>query len=233
MAEEKSAVHISQSIWKYMPVLIRNDKTALFIHIPKTGGSSLEKNMADLGWREVLSIRGMPADRLKFIKASPQHFHAEILKDIFNFEKFSSIVAITRDPFNRLKSEYYWHFKNLDTWPDLEVWIKEIISRVRDEPNINDNHIRPQVDFLPQGVDVELFKLEDDGVLQAQIAICGGYEEKPKTLIQRLRNQKNNHDKVSKYIPEIEAAFAAQRTIIADFYAADYARFGYDPAGIY
>lgn len=215
-----------------MPVLLRNDKAALFIHIPKTGGSSLEGNMADLGWREVLSIRGMPANRLKFIKASPQHFHADILEQIFNFEEFSSVVAITRDPLNRLKSEYYWHFRNADTWPDPEVWIKDILSQAQDEPNINDNHIRPQVDFLPRNVEVDLFKLEDDGVRQAQIAICGGYEEPPKTLMHWWRNSRKKHKKVSRYQPEIEVAFAAQRTIIAEFYAADYARFGYETAGI-
>lgn len=216
-----------------MPVFIKNDKTALFIHIPKAGGSSLEKNMVDLGWREILSIRGVPADRLKFIKASPQHFHAEFMEKLFNFEEFSSIVAITRDPFNRLKSEYYWHFRNFDTRPDPEVWIKEIFSRAREEPNINDNHIRPQVDFLPRECSLELFKLEDDGVQKAQIALCGGYDENPEMPAPQPQDLKPDHEKASKYTPEVEAAFASQRSIIVDFYAADYDRLGYDPTRTY
>ncbi|MEP2428648.1 MAG: hypothetical protein ABJH99_21760, partial [Tateyamaria sp.] len=63
------------------------------------------------------------------------------------------------------------------------------------------------------------------------IAICGGFEEPPKPFLHRLRSPKKEHKKASKYTPEIEAAFVSQRSMITDFYAADYARFGYDPAG--
>jgi len=216
-----------------MPVLLRDDRAVLFIHIPKTGGSSFERDMENLGWREVFSIRGTPVSRLKFIKASPQHFSAELMEGLFNFEEFSSVVAITRDPFDRLKSAFYWHFRNQVARfpPDVTTWIQETLSATRHNPYHLDNHITPQVDFLPRGVDSQLFKLEEDGVRQAQIAVCGKYEKPPKKLMHLFRIRNKEREKVSKYDPDIEAAFSSQRFIIADFYAADYARFGYDPAG--
>ncbi|MDA8909483.1 sulfotransferase family protein [Pontimonas sp.] len=216
-----------------MPVLIRGDKAVLFIHIPKTGGSSFERDMANLGWREVFSIRGMPASRLKFIKASPQHFSAELMEGLFNFEEFSSVVCIIRDPFDRLKSAFYYHFRSQVGRfpPDVPTWIQNTLSATRHNPYHLDNHIRPQVDFLPPGVDCELFKLEEDGVRQAQIAACGKYEKQPRKLMHLLGIRNEEREKISKYDPDIEEAFSSQRSTIADFYAADYAAFGYDPAG--
>lgn len=204
----------------------------MFIHIPKCGGSSLERRLAGSGWRETFSVRGIPADRLKAFKASPQHFHAALLEQIFNFEEFTRIVAIVRDPLNRLKSEYYWQFRNVKDYPDPEAWIKTTLSDAKDNPYLFDNHIRPQVEFLPQGVNLKVFKLERDGVQQAQIEICGEDEEQPKNLMQRLRGRKPENEKTSVYNSVVETAFAKQRAVITDFYATDYAQLGYDPAGM-
>ena len=215
-----------------MPVFVRDDKSVLFIHIPKTGGSSLERNLADIGWRELFSIRGLPADQLTFLKATPQHFHADLTEQIFNFEEFSAVVALVRDPFNRLKSEFYWQFRKAASWPDPIDWIDGVLAEAEGNPFLFDNHIRPQVDFFPNGVDVTTFKLEEDGVQQAQLFICGGEEERPKGLKDRFLKGKSKRMKSSTYRPEIETSFAERRQAITEFYSADYARFGYRPDGL-
>ena len=215
-----------------MPVLIKDQRAVLFIHIPKTGGSSVVADLADYGWRELFSIRGVSSDDLSFTKASPQHFHADLLASIFNFSEFESVFAVTRHPFNRVKSEYYWHFRDSQTKPDPKTWLEDCFAKARRNPYLNDNHIRPQVEFIPKDADVSIFKLEEDGIRKAQIEIFG-YEDrpKPKSLKERLRPSKPKREKASKYDENVENAFAAQRALINDFYAADFEQFGYDPDG--
>lgn len=221
-----------------MPVFLKDDIAVLFIHIPKTGGSSMEKQVAEAGWREVFSIRRIPAHKLGFIKASPQHFHAAFLEQMFNLEAFAEIFTIVRDPFARFRSEYYWHATSTKTTPDPNRWIDEIFAAVATNPMVQDNHIRPQVDFLPSETPVHIFKLEEAGVARAMAEIFGKYGDLnapapslSKTLRQRLLPRKAGvQEKVSVRRPEVDAVFEARRAEITAFYAADYARFGYDPA---
>ncbi|MBT6190733.1 MAG: hypothetical protein HOI22_10800 [Tateyamaria sp.] len=201
----------------------------MFIHIPKTGGSSLEHDLVSQGWREEFSVHGIPADQLRFARASPQHFHADLLERVFRFEAFDKVVALVREPYTRLKSEYYWHFRNTEAKPDPALWLDDVFQKLADDPFLNDNHFRHQAEFLPSGVDVSVFKLEEDGVALARRTICGP-DLPQRSLRDRLLRRRSKHSKTSTYQPEVERAFQTLRPKIVGFYRKDYDVFGYDPA---
>ena len=205
----------------------------MFIHIPKTGGSSLEKHFANRGWREIFSVRGIPTDQIPFSKISPQHFHAELLEQVFDFDAFSSVVTLVRDPLQRLKSEFYWQHRKAADLPEPAQWIDRVFRAAKHQPFQHDNHIRPQCDFFPENLDVRTFKLEDDGV-RAAFSFSNEGEDLPKSkssIKDRLFKREEKFGKKSTYIPEIEAAFEAQRDQIGEFYREDYRRFGYSLVG--
>jgi len=216
-----------------MPVFHKGDETVLFIHIPKTGGSSLERHLDTLAWRETFSVRGLTAGQIRYAKASPQHFHADLLERVFDLSAFSKVVALVRDPFNRLKSEYYWQFRNTATPPQPAVWIDDVFNQFQNNPFLFDNHIRPQATFFPKDLDVKTFKLEDNGIGKALTYITGRDTIPAQSFKERFKplSRRKNYEKRSKYLPEVEAAFKEHRTKIVDFYQNDYVKFNYPLEG--
>ena len=202
-----------------MPIMIKKNKKVLFIHIPKCGGSSLESGLANKSWREHLSIRGLNATELSFIKCSPQHMHVELLSHFLNFEAFDQIVALVRNPFDRFKSEYYWQLKQGITNDDPESWIVSTFQKFESNPYCFDNHIRPQHEFLTSSTKV--FKLEKNGVREA-LQYIDPLPAK-KNIISRLSfKSEHAHLKSTKKDETVDLIFEKYRANIAKFYAEDY-----------
>ncbi len=211
-----------------MPILVKNGKSCLFIHIPKAGGSSFEAVAKKLGWTELISVRGFNSEEIKFLKSSPQHFHAEILDEILNYERLDKSMVLCREPFSRLKSEYYWQLAQGLHLSSPTVWLKESFDILENNPYVFDNHLRPQVEFMPRGVNVEIFRLEDGGIKKALLCLMGeeaGWRN-------RFRNSYVDflmrHEKKSKKNEEIEKEFLGLKGLIVERYAADYEFFGYE-----
>jgi len=207
-----------------MPVMMKNGKRVLFVHIPKCGGSTLEKEMAVRGWRELLSIRGVHTKDLSFLKCSLQHMHGELLNALLNLDEFDEIISIVRNPYDRFRSEYYWqlHQKIVSLPPD--EWIIQTLENYHDNPFMYDNHIRPQSEFLVDGIN--WFRLEEKGI---NLALELVDQSTPKTnLITTLFNKSNKeHLKKSVKNKFIDNIFEENRELIIDFYREDYALFGY------
>lgn len=211
-----------------MPVLLKNDKSALFIHVPKCGGTSFEALARKIGWQEVFSIRGIHASKLGMFNCSPQHFHAELLQSIFDISRFDSVFSIVRHPFNRLKSEYYWQLKQGITTKTPDEWWHEVAKEFRQNPFIHDNHIRPQHEFLVECENLQIFRLEDDGISSALAHLPGSSfldSAKRAVLTGRIR------EKRSTYSDDIERQFSRLRPDIEAFYDADMRKLGYSEAG--
>jgi hypothetical protein len=207
-----------------MPILVRENTSVLFIHIPKCGGSSFEQQMADRGWGELLSIRGINAKNLKFLRCSPQHMHAELLTRILRPEFFDTIITLVREPVSRLKSEYAWQRAQEMTDLKPDIWIEHVFSEFKKNPFVYDNHIRPQHEFLiEKGL---IYKLEENGINQALEVVSPAPQKR--NIFHSLRGKtQNTWLKKTNKSPAIHEAFQNKLTQVQDFYAKDYEVLGY------
>ena len=90
-----------------MPIFKKGKQDLLFIHVPKTGGTSIEKLFHLSGWRTAyldLNLKGKSFNHLRI--CSPQHMHAEMLQQQLLIHKFSGIFMTVRHPYDRFRSEY-------------------------------------------------------------------------------------------------------------------------------
>ncbi len=211
-----------------MPLFSKKGRYVLFVHIPKTGGSYIEKAAQANGWRTDLLLNGFRITENSFLQVSPQHFHAGLYEQMFDLCKEIEVFTVVRHPFNRLKSEYYWQRKQERTDVPVDEWVPRVLGECMENPCIHDNHIRPQIDFLPTRAKHRVFKLEEEGISKA-LAFLGARSEK--SMFNRLKPAfRRSKVKASVYEPEIEKAFQVRRQDIETFYANDMHEFGYDRA---
>lgn len=141
-----------------MPYFNNNDINLLFIHIPKTGGTSLEyyfsskfkiplNNNSLYGYINYKSL----SDANMEIKSSLQHItHNQITRysNIFqiHFDNIK-IITIVRNPYHRIISDlFFYHLINTNT-SKQEVF-DIIIKYLRADPTTYDNHNIPQYKFI-------------------------------------------------------------------------------------
>lgn len=198
-----------------MPIFRIGQKTILFVHIPKAGGTSVET------W---LSAHSGESFRLKhrdpLLPCVPQHFHGALMNLLFAPDFFDYSFCVTRNPYRRLLSEYNYrmsHRKRLERvlpTPDFPKWVRRTFRRYRRDPFVYSNHIRPQSEFPIAGT--EVFRLED-GLerLQTRLAdICD--VPRPDGFPQANRSVKRE--------TAIDPAVADE---IYAFYREDFETFGY------
>jgi len=127
-----------------MPLITLNSKSLFFVHIPKTGGSSVYSNLQDSG-AQIEFIR-----KRSIAKVSRQHYHIELLERYFPAFKNYFCFTIIRNPWHRLLSEYVWRTKNVD-FKGFEEWFNKSICL----PYKNlDNHLRPQSSFVNNNINL-------------------------------------------------------------------------------
>lgn len=189
------------------------------MHIPKTGGMSVEKSLNKVGVLHLKSPKLHGSKQLGF-PCSPQHFHMDILNSMFKTQRFFDYqFAIVRNPVKRIVSEF--KFRNAGkklTEKELNnlfpVWLSKTFSRYHSDPFVLDNHIRPQNEFVSNDVEVFYFEKGIDTILQ--------------TVSQRLSLTsplQSTHVNKSHSV-EVEVSDESE-AMIRDFYAEDFSRFGY------
>ena len=143
-----------------MTLLLKDEQSILFLHVPKSGGSSVVKLFQDNGYRSTIEMRGLPSQECL---VSPQHQTCENLKSMIKLDKLTDIFILTRNPYTRVKSEYNWHFRNTKSWerPDINEWITEALKAASIENEYQDNHLRCSSDFVDLSSPCKIFKIED------------------------------------------------------------------------
>ena len=202
-----------------MPIYTKKNESILFIHIPKCGGSSFSDFLLRNKYEESLTVRGKALKDIDFWKSSPQHLHRDILKKLLNFEKFDKILTIVREPFERLKSEYYWLLNSgiINEKENIPgKWFDDLKENYHSNKYIYDNHIRPQNEFLIN--ESMVFKLEDQGINKA---IEYALNKSPLMLF------KNKKLKQTKKNELIDNQFLEIQEEIKNFYSEDYRILGY------
>jgi len=209
-----------------MPVFRIGTRNVLFIHVPKTGGSSVEKFLASHA-EMALHDRGgrilRPTARALFAPGLVmQHFHGEILRTMFPKSYFDYAFTIVRNPETRLVSEYGHAVSRgrADALLPFSLWARAALRLARAAPCLGNNHFRAQSDF--PCFNAEVFRFEE-GLEAILRQVCLRLGLSPPREIPHERRSPVAVTRVSGPV----------RALIAHAYASDYANFGYaaSPAG--
>ncbi len=205
-----------------MPVYRINKRNVLFIHVPKTGGTSIETYLsahAEMGLHSKGKRLFGSKDGSPMTWPLPmQHFHGRLLEAMFPADFFDYAFMVVRDPVQRLKSEYR-HARALAARVDSQLpfgmWAGVMLSLARMSPNLSNNHYRPQSDFHCFGA--EVFRFEDgiDHILATVSERLG----LPRPASVPHERNLGHHDFAA--APHVVAA-------VRDAYRRDYEGFGFD-----
>jgi hypothetical protein len=205
-----------------MPLFRINNKNILFIHVPKTGGTSIETALSHLS---PMSFHSRDGKQLKSLLDGPfsrglplQHFHARLLEACLDQSLIDYAFMVVRAPVARLVSEYR-HSRargRLDAKMAFSPWLRFSLAAAKIDPNFRNNHFRPQTDFACFGADVYHFEAGLENCLSPVAARLGVNDYLPLP-----------HERASEPFPV--TITPQDRSLIAEAYAADYARFHYEP----
>jgi len=141
-----------------MPIFNINNKRVLFIHIPKTGGTSIENWLSNFGEMQFYQP-GIPT----FMKCTPQHLTLNDFNVLFGEKFFDVIFAVVRNPYNRLVSEYLFRtadqLKTFKKRVDFSDWLMLHLGEAQLNKYHLDNHLRPQTNFI--GPQMKIFSFEN------------------------------------------------------------------------
>ena len=205
-----------------MPVMIKDERAVLFIHVPKTGGSTIERLFTDSGWQmHFRGTRKTEPDLFRFYRCSPQHHHAALLRELFAIGRFELSAAIVRDPIARFRSEFAMRNSELEHGDAASVsaWTDRVLARYERNPYALDNHLRPQTEFLLPGT--ATYRLEDG--LEAMVSDLNERYDLGLTaeISHRLRSGKKGLPSSKVDVPDEVVAR------LHEFYAADFEQLGY------
>lgn len=208
-----------------MPVFSKDGKNVLFIHIPKTGGSSIDTVFRMSGYEMHFVDGDVGEGTINHLRrCTPQHMHAAMLRQTFKLHRFDVIFMIVRDPVARFRSEYLWRNRKKKHIPtdaeSVQTWADESFAKFADDSYTYDNHLRPQVDFLVPGAKV--YHIEDgmDSILADLNDTYGlGLQEQAP----RLREGTTKTGVSSR---DVVISPAVERRV-KQFYRRDYEQFGY------
>jgi len=129
-------------------MVVCHTRKIIFIHIPKTAGSSIEHLLRDEGKYE-LDFIGVRNGR------STHHYMGielkMILKELYpKYYKFSFV----RNPYDRIISEYFWcrikdvGYKFNKTFDEFLDYVEDVIKNKKFFKPIENDHFIPQYSFL-------------------------------------------------------------------------------------
>ena len=197
------------------------DVNLLFIHIPKTGGTVIEKEIKKLYKETLYSGRTNNILESPYNSKSLQHqFYNTIYKynkklDV-NFDNIK-IFTVVRNPYDRIISDLFWH--KLITKKSKPDEIFKIIKNNYLNKDTFDNHNEPQYKFITDNdmkiiPNILIFKCELLNENNKELNDYIGFK------INIIRDNVNKD--YSKYINKNTIA------LVNDFYKKDFELFNYD-----
>lgn len=202
-----------------MTVFVKDNKKILYIHIPKTGGTTIKKTFEESGWEVSWFLSGSHKD----LSLAPSgvrtyalaHLYYEKLSTVFNLEKdFDYIFTIVRNPYERIVSEYNYR-KAYDKKKFLE-WFDDVTKKaIETDMWFNDNHIRLQSDYIGPAIN-KIYKFEEghQNILK---------EIENKFDIKFQNTERNDNKSIKKLSVD-----GIDKEIVYNFYKKDFELLGYE-----
>lgn len=206
-----------------MPMFIKDKRYVLFLHVPKTGGTSIERLFQASGWKVHLRDGRTGPGTANFARrCSSQHMQAALLQEILDLKRFELVFMVVRDPIARFRSEYAMRLRDPEGVAEtaVDAWAEKMFRRYRRNPYVLDNHLRPQADFLLPGSRVH--RLEDG--LEPMVRSLD--EEFGLGLEGELGREQHSQDRVGVSSRDVRISDALEARL-RETYAADFSEFGY------
>jgi hypothetical protein len=211
-----------------MPIFRINGQLHYFAHVPKCGGTAIETYLVERFGPLAFSD---PRDRHEFPESAMwnkgygQHIQAAALDRLIPPDWFASSFAVVRHPVRRLISAFFYvrDVQRKERVPDdINLWFRNVAPRILDEPHaIRTTHILPQTSLVPPNA--RIFRFEDGlEMIPAYLDQLAGNAEGPR----EIPTQNVGLWRSDQTPPRLTAATL---DLVARTYAADFARFGYDP----
>lgn len=210
-----------------MPIVRAGPLLVYFAHVPKCGGTSVENYLAArFGPVAMLDARHhfVEPDR-RWSRTSPQHLSLAVRDRLFPKGFFDHSFAVVRHPVARLISAYHFQLeieRKLSAQKGFSAWLEVLPKMMEDDPFVFDNHTRRMVDLVP--ADAQVFYLEHG--LDALVPWFDWLtsDRAGPRAVRPTNERKSRNGKTGKVTPS-----ADDLSVIAEIYAADFARFQYLP----
>lgn len=197
-----------------------HERTLLFIHVPKTGGTALETFFRGIGFTGYFDPPTYMPVRA-YLKVPPAHYDYGALNRLFNLEAMYSF-AVVRHPVKRMISEYKWATEKstgAETLAKMDFgqYLRFMFDNYRRDENVAAGHFKPQVRFVGEKV-TKIFKYEAglDNIVRDVIRDVGLTHDN----LPRLPSVNSSSGRT--VVPT-----ASDLALIQEFYAEDFAAFGY------
>ncbi len=201
-----------------MPIYKFGEKLIYFSHVPKAGGTTIERYLGELADHEMMKStdRRVFRGRQSILNLPPQHITAQQAEDLFSCGAFHGIFVMVRDPVERMISEYRFRkpWGGIHGQLSFPRWVRTMLPASRKEPYLLDGHFIPQTEFLVEGASV--FRLEN-GTEPLRAWLSERLEREMPDFPERLNASQAPR-------PELDDG---TRAFIANHYRQDYERFGY------
>ena len=157
-----------------MPVFAINGKSVLSIHVPKTGGTTVEKVLCQFGSKSLHSkgscLRGQFHGGWLSKPIPLRHLHGALHQRLVHPDQFDVMFMLVRDPVQLMVSAYR-HSRQLSRPEALlpfSAWLRICLRIIRSDPAFRNNHFRPKADYHVAGARILHF---EDGLLACLNAI--------------------------------------------------------------
>lgn len=196
------------------------ERTLLFIHVPKTGGTAVETFLRGIGFTGYFDPPTYMPVR-QYLRIPPAHYDYGVSARLFNLDRLYSF-AIVRHPVKRMISEYKWALERATdaeklSQMDFGQYLRLRLEQYKKDENQVSGHFKPQVRFVGEKV-TKIFK----------------YEAGLESIIRHvLRDIGLNHEGmpplpvINNSSGRVVIPTASDLALIGDVYAEDFAAFGY------
>ncbi len=203
----------------------KTEKTVLFIHVPKTGGTAIETYFRAIGFAGYFDPPTYMPVR-PYLKVPPTHYDYGVLKRLYNLDALYSF-AVVRHPVRRMVSEYKWALEKSTVAATLAGmsfadYLTFMFEQYRRDENVAAGHFKPQVRFVGDKVS-KIFKYEAG----LENIIAHVLKDVGLAFEGQVRLPVVNHTAERKVEQSAEVI-----DLIREFYAEDFTAFGYNSEGM-